>query len=83
MCGKCRGERARTKVEVIVATPPEPPLAMEVRSELLVDERPGSWFIHLRLSAQLTCVKVFVVCARGFVVASVARLLSSAARLGG
>jgi len=54
---------------------------MEVRSELLVDERPGSWFIHLRLSAQLTCVKVFVMCARGFVVASVARLLISAARL--
>ena len=56
---------------------------MEVRSELLVEERPGSWFIHLRLSAQLTCVKVFVVCARGFVVASVARLLTSAVRLGG
>ena len=34
------GERARAKVEVIADMPPEPPPVMEVRSELLVDERP-------------------------------------------
>ena len=34
------GERARAKAEVIADMPPEPPSVMELRSELLVDERP-------------------------------------------
>ena len=34
------GERARAKVEVIADMPSEPPPVMEVRSELLGDERP-------------------------------------------
>ena len=79
------GERARAKVEVIADMPPEPPPVMEVRSELLVDERPrlvvGS--AHSFASFGAAHVPRFLLHARGFIIASAARLLSSAARLGG
>jgi hypothetical protein len=78
-------ERARAKVEVIADMPPEPPPVTEVRSELLVDERPrlvvGS--VHSFASFGAAHVPSFLLHARGFIIASVARLLSSAARLGG